>query len=409
MTADTRLGNASMQLSTSTNISVMSEDMCDDSPDHYLSMDEQVKVQMISSLQYVEDVLKRVLRPPRHTTEEYNKVKQAILLVNTLMKHAAESSKPELPQNTEKNSVPEPLMPPAWEERFTKLERMIAATCSQRSYSQVAQQNVQRTTCQAPTIQPLQAVPTLTLKLDCLEDANLSANGLKQTIIDSIPARNGDAGVDRIRALGQKSLLIVTRDEESKAYLEAQIKDKLKHVCKIGQAFYKMPTVRIEGLQNSDSGEELKEHLDRKFPGYSDRIKVILLHKIKSGNQQAAIVRVPKELYSQMMKAPELYFKYSRLKLTKHTHVTICYKCQMYGHISANCNNKEHCSHCADEHANKNCPHRSDMEHIACAVCQQFNAIGKTTKPVNHRCHTHECPHHKKALDNTEAQTEYQR
>ncbi|KAI1294735.1 putative transporter slc-17.2 [Halotydeus destructor] len=370
---------------------------------------EQVKVQMISSLKYVEDVLKRVLRPPRHTTEEYNKVKQAILLVNTLMKHAEESSRPELRPNIENNSSPEQLMPPAWEERFAKLEQMVAASCSQRSYSHVAQQNIQRPNSQAPPAQPPQAVPTLTLKLDCLDDANLSANGLKQTIIDSIPARNGDAGVDRMRLLGQKSLLIVTRDEESKAYLEAQIKDKLKHICKIGQPFYKMPTVRVEGLHNSDSKEELKEHLDRKFPEYSDKIKVVLLHKIKGGNQQAAIVRVPKELYSEMMKEPELYFKYSRLKLAKHTHVTICYKCQMYGHISANCHNKEHCSHCAGEHASKNCPHRSDMEHIACAVCQQFNAISKTTKPFNHRCHTHDCPHHKKALDNTEAQTEYQR
>ncbi|KAI1291871.1 Neuropeptide Y receptor type 4 [Halotydeus destructor] len=300
-------GNASQPTQDTPNASDSSAEMTTEAiPQHQLSTSEQAKMQITTSLEFVQRTLWAIINPAPKTKQHLENVRESIKLVSQIYDYIDKSSGPESPDNQTTASTTEPLMPLAWEQRFAKLEEMVTAACSQRSYSQVAQQNVQRPIIQAPTAQLPQAVPTLTLKLDCLEDANLSANGLKQTIIDSIPARNGDAGVDRMRLLGQKSLLIVTRDEESKAYLEAQIKDKLKHICKIGQPFYKMPTVRIEGLQNSDSKEELKEHLDRKFPEYSDKIKVVLLHKIKSGNQQAAIVRVPKELYSKMMEEPEL-------------------------------------------------------------------------------------------------------
>ncbi|KAI1286617.1 hypothetical protein HDE_10840 [Halotydeus destructor] len=369
------------------------------------------KTQANYMLDGIVTVLAKCMEIPNMKKQNYLDLKQAIeykFRLEQYINSTPEPSEQEQCRCRNKDSTQELPETYDWEKRFDKLEQLIVSSCAQRSYSSVTQQHVQPSVSQPQRTTPLQAAPTLTLKVDCLDDANLGAEGLKQKIIDSIPVRDGDGGVNRMRLLGKKSLLIVARDEDAKAYLENQIQDKLKDVCRIGQPFYKMPTVRFEGLHNNDSGEELKEHICRKFPEHSEKIKVILLHKLKSGDEQAAIVRVPKEVYKELMIMPVLYFKYSRLRIKKHTHVTMCYKCQMYGHISTNCSNKEHCSFCAGEHSHKQCPHRSEPEHIVCAVCQQYNTAGKSNKPVNHRCHTTDCPHHKKALDNTEAQTEYQ-
>ncbi|KAI1303739.1 hypothetical protein HDE_02085 [Halotydeus destructor] len=369
------------------------------------------KTQATYMLDSILTVLAKCMEIPNMKKQNYIDLKKAIdykFILEKYITSIPEPSEPEQCRCCQNDSNPEPPNTSDWEKRFEELERMIVSSCSQRSYSSVTQQNVQLSAPQQQIPIPLQAVPTLTLKVDCLDDANSRAEGLKQRIIDSIPVRDGDGGVNRMRLLGKKSLLIVARDEEAKTYLEHQIQDKHKDVCRIGQPFYKMPAVRFEGLHNNDSGEELKEHLCKKFPEHSEKIKVILLHKLRSGDEQAAIVRVPKEVYKELMMMPVLYFKYSRLRIKKHTHVTMCYRCQMYGHISTNCSNKEHCSSCAGEHSHKQCPHRSEPEHIVCAVCQQYNTAGKSNKPVNHRCHSTDCPHHKKALHNTEAQTEYQ-
>ncbi|KAI1299375.1 hypothetical protein HDE_03993 [Halotydeus destructor] len=303
-----------------------------------------------------------------------------------------------------RTDAPQPMTSSSWEQRFEKLENLVATRLG--SYSAVTQRRLQPIVSPPPR-RPAQASPSLTIKLDCLESANLCSGGLRQQIIDKIPSRNGDGGVNRMKPLGPKSLLIVMRDEESKNYLVSEIEKKLKDSCTMGTPHYKLPTVRIEGLENSHSGLELKQHLDKKFPEHRENIKVLLLHKIRKGNQQAAIVRVPKEVHRSLLSNPELYFEYNRLTVKRHTHVTMCYKCQLYGHISSNCPNMTKCSHCSGEHAHKDCELRVGDQGYSCAVCKHYNALNNTSKPSDHRCHSNDCPHHRKAIEHTEAQTVY--
>ncbi|KAI1306484.1 hypothetical protein HDE_00985 [Halotydeus destructor] len=353
----------------------------------------EANVQTLKTLQYVNKVMQDLAAKRVLESQDQQDVEQALTLMQTLLSHFASSG-------SERSSSD------IWEKRFDRLEQLINSRTAPRSYSAVTQRFVPQAAPPGRTL-PVQAIPTLTIKLDCTDSNTLGPAGLKQELIDKIPPRNGDGGVSRMRFLGNKSLLIVTRDKEAKDYLVSQIGSKLKGKCTIGTPFYKMPTVRIEGLENVDSGEELKSQLDKKFPTHCEKIKVILLHKIRRGNQQAAIVRVPKEVYKEMMDEPEMYFKYSRLTIKKYTHVTMCYKCQLYGHISSNCPNATSCSYCAGEHSHKECTNREKPEQLRCAVCQQHNAKNGTDKAVDHRCHTQECAVHRKAIENTEAQTEY--
>ncbi|KAI1299786.1 hypothetical protein HDE_03706 [Halotydeus destructor] len=293
-------------------------------------------------------------------------------------------------------------------QRFERLEAIVASKFTTPSYSEVAKAQLERESATSIEVKPIQAVPTLALKLDITDGVTLIPQGLEEALKETIPTRHRDGGVSRRRFLGKKSLLIVTRDVEAKSYLESQIRTKMKDLCSTSEPFYKMPTVKIEGLDNHDSGEELKAVLQHKFPQHAEKMKIIFLHKTHSGNQQTAIVRVTKEIYANLVTTGELYFKYSKLRIKKHTHVTVCYKCKMYRHISTNCPNKTSCSYCANEHSHKECENKYKPETLICSVREQFNVINNPTKPTNHRRHIGDCPHRRKALENTEAQTEYQ-
>ncbi|KAI1297447.1 hypothetical protein HDE_04561 [Halotydeus destructor] len=130
-----------------------------------------------------------------------------------------------------RTDVPQPMTSSSWEQRFEKLENLVATRLG--SYSAVTQRRLQPTMSPPPR-RTSQASPSLTIKLDCLESANLGSDGLRQEIIDKIPSRNGDGGVNRMKPLGPKSLLIVMRDEDSKNYLVSEIEKKLKDRCTLG-------------------------------------------------------------------------------------------------------------------------------------------------------------------------------
>ncbi|KAI1287113.1 hypothetical protein HDE_10860 [Halotydeus destructor] len=356
---------------------------------------EPVQSQTLTMLQYIKTIMTTISGKKLLDINDQSGLDQAVSLTDTLMKHFSNSSRSE------------PMPTATWEQRFERLEAIVASKFTTPSYREIARAQQERESATSSKVKPIQAVPTLTLKLDINDGVTLIRQGLEEALKDTIPTRHGDGGVSRMRFLGKRSMLIVFRDVQARSYLESQIRTKMKDLCSISEPFYKMPTVRIEGLDNHDSGEELKAVLQHKFPQHAEKKKIILLHKTHSGNQQTAIVRVRKEIYANLVTTGELYFKYSKLRIKKHTHVTVCYKCQMYGHISTNCPNKTSCSYCAKEHSHKECENKSKPETLICSVCEQFNVINNATKPTNHRCHTGDCPHHRKALENTEAQTEY--
>ncbi|KAI1288200.1 hypothetical protein HDE_09558 [Halotydeus destructor] len=267
---------------------------------------EPVQSQTLTMLQYIKTIMTTISGKKLLDTNDQSGLDQAVSFTDTLMEHFSSSSGSEL-------------MPAAtWEKRFERLEAIVASKFTTPSYSEVAKAQQERESATSIKVKSIQAVPTLTLKLDINDGVTLIPQGLKEALKDTISTRHGDRGVSRMRFLGKRSLLIVTRDVEAKSYLESQIRTKMKDLCSISEPFYKMPTVRIEGLDNHDSGEELKAVLQHKFPQHAEKIKIILLHKTHSGNQQTAIVRVPKEIYANLVTTDLVRdrFRMSHIKVT---------------------------------------------------------------------------------------------
>ena len=49
--------------------------------------------------------------------------------------------------------------------------------------------------------------------------------------------------------------------------------------------------------------------------------------------------------------------------------MTQYFKCQHYGHVAKSCRNETTCSHCAENHHNENCTHKTMLSCQKCAVC----------------------------------------
>ncbi|KAI1286506.1 hypothetical protein HDE_10866 [Halotydeus destructor] len=85
------------------------------------------------------------------------------------------------------------------------------------------------------------------------DGVQLIPQGSKEASEDAIPWCDPNALLDK------KSMLIVARDVQAKEYLEAEITAKLINYDTISKPFYKMSTLRMQGLGNQESGMELEE------------------------------------------------------------------------------------------------------------------------------------------------------
>lgn len=78
----------------------------------------------------------------------------------------------------------------------------------------------------------------------------------------------------------------------------------------------------------------------------------------------------------------------SRRRYVREARVVQCYKCQMYGHVAAKCQNSNSiCSTCAGHHRAETCDKKEDRTAWRCAACARDG----------HRSTDHSCPARKQA------------
>lgn len=87
------------------------------------------------------------------------------------------------------------------------------------------------------------------------------------------------------------------------------------------------------------------------------------------------------------MKTGFVNLGWKRCKIFDHVHVTRCYKCCEFSHISTDCKNKKTCSKCGGEHDYKEC--QSDV--MSCANCVNMNRKFNTTYNCEHHALSTKC------------------
>ncbi len=77
-----------------------------------------------------------------------------------------------------------------------------------------------------------------------------------------------------------------------------------------------------------------------------------------------------------------------------HIKISLCFKCQRFGHVASKCNSTEACAYCtSSEHNSIDCPHKSDPSKLLCENC-----IYAKFRVRNHAASDIDCPVYKKKL-----------
>lgn len=91
--------------------------------------------------------------------------------------------------------------------------------------------------------------------------------------------------------------------------------------------------------------------------------------------------------YKELMKVKSINVGWKRCKVIDHIHISRCYKCCGFSHISVNCSNKVTCSKCAGEHKYSEC--KSDQ--LKCINCAQANEKFNLKLDCNHHAMSYKC------------------
>ena len=125
---------------------------------------------------------------------------------------------------------------------------------------------------------------------------------------------------------------------------------------------------RKNNLDCQDDLDDLKEEY-----GLSNLTRIL-----NSKKEPTTIVEAEVNCESNLVRLVRegIYMNYFHHKVSMWTFkAMICYKCQMPGHMSKNCqpDNKQVCKHCGGEHSFKDCITRKIKDYIFCQACNLKN------------------------------------
>lgn len=128
-------------------------------------------------------------------------------------------------------------------------------------------------------------------------------------------------------------------------------------------------------------------------------MKVLMQHRSRFGDMYHAVIRLSADTWNAVLQHGCLYVEHNRCRVFDYTPITICYKCNGYGHLAKDCKvEKDVCSFCSDSHNIKVCPNINDDTKLCCATCSAYNDKIKNfnnqinlTRATNHKCNSVDC------------------
>lgn len=245
---------------------------------------------------------------------------------------------------------------------------------------------------------------TLIIKAKNGED---NAEKIQQQIKESIRPEELHIGVANVRTMRSGKVAIEGMSKSDTKKLKEEIEDKLGQRYEITQAKMRKPRLKIVGLQEEITKENLKNIvLNQNTLGDIDdeKMKVITVYKARY-NRNSAIIETHPDVYNKIMKLGKLKIGWSRCMVYEHTSLMRCYKCNNYNHVAKECTNVRTCGTCSSsEHETKECTSNTKR----CINCIKTNEILQLSLDVNHSVYDKSCRVYQRKIEMWQRRTEYQ-
>lgn len=182
-------------------------------------------------------------------------------------------------------------------------------------------------------------------------------------------------GIAKVKGVKDGGIAVCCESKVDSQKLKNDVEMKLGGEYEVSEVKKWKPRLKIVGIEEDLSGEELRECISRQNPNIGDisELEVKVVRKIKTG--YIAIVEVNSDLFTKILDCGRLKIKWKICPVFECLDIMRCYKCLGFNHKADDCKNVEGnrqvCSLCSCEgHRESECM-SEDPKCINCAKANE--------------------------------------
>lgn len=205
-----------------------------------------------------------------------------------------------------------------------------------------------------------------------------------------------DIAVSNMRNISRGGIIIECKDKEASDKLIKKVTENLSENYEIKESSTIKPKVRIVGLREKETEENLLNYIRTQNAGLENAdIKVINYVENKQKNGFSVILQVDGEIFQNLMKTQKIFVGWQRCSVYECIGILRCYNCSGFHHKAGECKNNKSCPRCSQMHELKEC----DKTDLCCPNCKYAVDTYKLKLNTDHEAWSHECPTYLKKLD----------
>lgn len=217
----------------------------------------------------------------------------------------------------------------------------------------------------------------------------------KIDIMKNIDPVNLNLKVSQVKQIKDGGILISCNDPEGASNFKKAATEKLSSNYNISDVKRFLPKVKIVGLMENYSADDMLKYLKGQNDIFSDESQVKILKSWatnKDPNIFQALVELDAATYGLVMERGKLFINYDACIVYDATDIRICYKCSGFNHGQSYCSQKKTvCPKCSGNHPLNTC---------TSSVRKCINCTNANLTDTDHAVwEAEKCPIYKKKLN----------
>lgn len=173
----------------------------------------------------------------------------------------------------------------------------------------------------------------------------------------------------------------------------------------IPNKFY--PRIKIINAEATDAtNDQLSSDIIRENQFNSlNNVHFNIIKKDVKNSKMNIIAEISPILFKKIMKEGFLFVGWRKCFVIESLHITRCFKCSGFGHLSINCkSSSHHCPNCTGSHRLDECNEKSNF---TCINCVNHNKHFKTKLDINHSARDKQCSIYKNQVEYLQTKINY--
>lgn len=214
----------------------------------------------------------------------------------------------------------------------------------------------------------------------CIETRNTMREKINPVGLPISDVRNGSHG----------SIVIECNDKDSSDQLKAEVAEKLGSSYTVNIMAKRLPKIRIIGLSEELSAEELAQKILNQNTEIQDggTLKILHIFKLPRSSNFGAKIEIDPVSFKKILELQKLRIGWDICQVYEAFDLLQCYSCSEYHHSAKNCTNPLSCSRCSGGHKRSDCS--STFE--SCTNCKLASSKLKINLDLAHSATSKSCP-----------------